>query len=277
MDDKSNMRVGRLHTIGRVASELGRLYRQTRRGQVDVNEAQQNGDNARHAAPMPRSRQSRAARDGPRDARRWCAEARDHSSSNLMAGLETRIAKLEAARGDRDDVDAAVLWSLPFWSRLSAALAVENFRELLQGWELPRRIAAALREAERRDDAELRAYADRWRAILWPGGEAIDLGSVEVLDDIRGRLRAVLIYDRGGLAVQCRAGQGKMSRRDIRPAHLVSSGDGRPRQSRHAGLMSPRQHVKVCEKWKCVETHEGGVSDLAIEISGCSAKPEWAR
>jgi hypothetical protein len=43
MTDKKKMRVGRLDSIGRVASELGRLYRQARRGEVDVADASRLG------------------------------------------------------------------------------------------------------------------------------------------------------------------------------------------------------------------------------------------
>jgi hypothetical protein len=62
--------------------------------------------------------------------RSWDGSLDDVSSSrlqqisgSLMAGLETRIAKLEAAHAERDGVDSAALWALPFWSRLSAALS----------------------------------------------------------------------------------------------------------------------------------------------------------
>jgi Ser/Thr protein kinase RdoA (MazF antagonist) len=109
-----------------------------------------------------------------------------------MAGLESRIAKLEAACEDREAVDQAALWALPFWSRLSAALAAGSYVELLQGWELARRVASVLREAERRDDPALREYAARWLMILWPDGRPENVTSVGILDDIRARLRAVL-------------------------------------------------------------------------------------
>ncbi len=39
MEDKTKIRVGRLDTIGHVASELGKLYRKARRGEADVADA----------------------------------------------------------------------------------------------------------------------------------------------------------------------------------------------------------------------------------------------
>jgi hypothetical protein len=107
--------------------------------------------------------------------------------------FDARLAKLEGQIADLTEERTADLTRLPFWGRLSDALAVGNFAELLRDWELPRRIAAVLREAERRDDPALRAYAARWLLILWPDGRPDDVGSVEILDDIRARLRLVLI------------------------------------------------------------------------------------
>jgi len=99
-----------------------------------------------------------------------------------MAGLESRIARLEAAHSADPASDLSLL-SLPFWSRLNDALAADDFAELLRGWELARRIAMVLREGDA-------AYAARWRTIL--GDLPAHLQPVELLTMIRDRLRAVL-------------------------------------------------------------------------------------
>ncbi len=106
-----------------------------------------------------------------------------------MAGLESRIAKLEASHSADPTSDMSLL-SLPFWSRLNDALAADDFREMVRDWELPRRLAMIFREASRGNDTVLAAYARRWREIL---GEFPDLPPVELLTLIRTRLREVLL------------------------------------------------------------------------------------
>ena len=39
MTDKPKVRIGRLDTVGGVVTELGRIYRQARRGEMDVGDA----------------------------------------------------------------------------------------------------------------------------------------------------------------------------------------------------------------------------------------------
>ena len=39
MSEKAKIRVGRLDTVGGVVTELGRIYRQARRGELDVGDA----------------------------------------------------------------------------------------------------------------------------------------------------------------------------------------------------------------------------------------------
>jgi hypothetical protein len=107
-----------------------------------------------------------------------------------MAGLESRIARLEASHS-ADPVSEMSLLSLPFWSRLNDALAADDFRPLLADWELPRRLAMIFREASRGGDTVLQAYARRWREIL--GEFPADLSPVELLTLIRERLRGVLL------------------------------------------------------------------------------------
>ena len=68
MTEKHRMRIGRLTTVGQVAAELGRLYRQARRGDVAV------ADASRLATILAAMRQ--------------CLEASE---------LERRIAEMEAA------------------------------------------------------------------------------------------------------------------------------------------------------------------------------------
>ena len=39
MSKKANIRIGRLNTVGGVVTELGRVYRKARRGEMDMGEA----------------------------------------------------------------------------------------------------------------------------------------------------------------------------------------------------------------------------------------------
>ncbi len=39
MSDKAKPRIGRLNTVGGVVTELGRVYREARRGDLDIGEA----------------------------------------------------------------------------------------------------------------------------------------------------------------------------------------------------------------------------------------------
>lgn len=39
MTEKANIRIGRLNTVGGVVTELGRVYRKARRGDMDMSEA----------------------------------------------------------------------------------------------------------------------------------------------------------------------------------------------------------------------------------------------
>ena len=39
MSEKANIRIGPLNTVGGVVTELGRVYRQARRGELDVGDA----------------------------------------------------------------------------------------------------------------------------------------------------------------------------------------------------------------------------------------------
>ena len=105
-----------------------------------------------------------------------------------MAGLETRISRLEAAEAERGPDG---VWSLPFWSGVASAMETENFSTLLGSWELPRRIAFGLRQAAEpcATDA-LRAHASEWTALLFDGNPP-DLRPVEMLTAIRTRLREI--------------------------------------------------------------------------------------
>ena len=53
MIEKRKIRIGPLTTVGQVAGELGRLYRQARRGDVAVADASQARYNSCSNAPMP--------------------------------------------------------------------------------------------------------------------------------------------------------------------------------------------------------------------------------
>jgi hypothetical protein len=107
------------------------------------------------------------------------------------------LGRLDALEQRLDDLteqgdESADLSALPFWSRLSDALAAGDLAEVLRDWELPRRLAMILREAERGGDTILAAYAFRWREILW-GGDGPQLPPIELLTDIRARLRSLLL------------------------------------------------------------------------------------
>ena len=39
MSEKAKIRIGRLNTVGGVVTELGRIYREARRGELDVGDA----------------------------------------------------------------------------------------------------------------------------------------------------------------------------------------------------------------------------------------------
>ena len=79
MTEKRKVRIGRLTTVGQVASELGRLYRQARRGDVAV------ADASRLATILAAMRQ--------------CLEASE---------LERRIADMEAALTPANATSSAV-------------------------------------------------------------------------------------------------------------------------------------------------------------------------
>jgi hypothetical protein len=106
--------------------------------------------------------------------------------------FDGRLASIERQLADFSRDPAAEISTLPFWSRLSDALSSDDFAELLRDWELPRRLALLLAEAERGGDTILSAYAARWREILWGGQAPTHLAPVELLEDIRARLRTVL-------------------------------------------------------------------------------------
>jgi hypothetical protein len=85
MTGKRKVRIGRLTTVGQVAAELGRLYRQARRGDVAV------ADASRLATILAAMRQ--------------CLEASE---------VESRIAEMEAALAPANATTRSVV---PFRSR----------------------------------------------------------------------------------------------------------------------------------------------------------------
>ena len=107
MTEKRKVRIGRLTTVGQVAAELGRLYRQARRGDVAV------ADASRLATILAAMRQCLEASELERRiAEMEAALAPANATSSVVQlrsrsdmSLSTRLDKLEAAMRGRDGGD----------------------------------------------------------------------------------------------------------------------------------------------------------------------------